>query len=166
MRHLLQSLRDRGFESTYSCDEQRLNYESLQEMMNEGSSFDLISYNFYYKELEDAQRLSIVRAETHHNNFDLPLTAWLSYDQFKSMGVKLAATSELEPFSSVLFTNDRLGKSVIAERFASNIESEIWIGNSDCYVHYPVRKNMLVVFGGNERYKLGLTENAEATKTP
>jgi hypothetical protein len=74
--------------------------------MQEGNTFDMVSYLLYLNQLDEAAKTTTILAESHHNHFDIPVSARLSYEGFKSMKVKLSAASDIEKFSSVAITSD------------------------------------------------------------
>ena len=147
---------DRGVEHIYPTEKKILELGNCKEIMLQSNKFDLVSYLIYLKELDDSQMYTTVSAETQHNHFDMPVSARLSYDGFKSMKIRLSASTEIEPFSSVAISSDARGKNMLANKFKKDLEEQVEIHSNTVYVHYPFRQPKVVAFGEKEKNKLGM----------
>ena len=133
--------------------------------MFEGNQFDMVTYLIYLKELDESQKTTTIIAESHHNHFDVPVSAMFSYENFKSMKLKLSATTEIEKFASIAITSDSKGRNIICNKYKGEYEEQEEIHSNHIYIHYPFREPKIVAFGEKDKGKLGMS-GSDATEEP
>lgn len=123
----------------------------------------------YLNNLDDASKQSTINHNTIHNHLATKVSANIKHEGFKKMTLKVQSESELETFSSIAITSDKLGKNVLKNIFQKDIKdnkTETVIFSNSCYLHYPYRQPKTIAFGEKDQHKLGTDSGTDSTKEP